>query len=206
MTLGFLSKIRCLIWGLVLLLSPGALSAHVTDSPRNAFKTTTAVNVKAPDFVLVNQDNERFDSTRLRGKVVVLNFIFTTCTDVCPIFTANLAQLQRRLNERHGAGVFFVSVTTDPEVDSAEVLKAYARRYGSDFKNWAFLTGSETQLKKVWNGFGVRVIRKGRGLVQHTSLTTVIDRRGLRRFNYLGEKWLLKDLEKDILTLLENRP
>jgi protein SCO1/2 len=179
-----------------------AAQAHETPSVAKKF---SAVNVKAPDFVLMNQDNQRFDSTRLRGKVVVLNFIFTTCTDVCPIFTANLAQLQRRLNERHGAGLFFVSVTTDPEVDSAEVLKAYARRYGSDFKNWAFLTGSDTQLKNVWNGFGVRVIKKGRGLVQHTSLTTVIDHQGLRRFNYLGEKWLLKDLEKDILTLLENR-
>jgi protein SCO1/2 len=159
-------------------------------------QTASAVNVKAPDFVLVNQDSQRFDSTRLRGKVVVLNFIFTTCTDVCPIFTANLAQLQRKLNERHGTELFFVSITTDPEVDSAKVLNAYAQRYSADFKNWAFLTGSEAQLKQVWDGFGVRVIRKGRGLVQHTSLTTVIDRQGLRHFNYLGEKWPLKDLGK----------
>jgi len=57
----------------------------------------------------------------------------------------------------------------------------------------------------VWNGFGVRVIRKGRGLVQHTSLTTVIDRQGVRRFNFLGEKWPLKDLERDILTLLDKK-
>jgi protein SCO1 len=205
MTSKFFSKALPPTCLMLLLLAPGALFAHVPDSPKNALKTATAVDIKAPDFVLVNQNGQPFDSTRLRGKVIVLNFIFTTCTDVCPLFTANLAQLQRRLNERHGADLFFVSVTTDPEVDSAEVLKAYARRFGSDFKNWAFLTGSETQLKKVWNGFGVRVIRKDRGLVQHTSLTTVIDRRGLRRFDYLGEKWLLKDLEKDILTLLENR-
>jgi protein SCO1/2 len=191
---------------LVLVLSPGVLSAHEPLSPKNALKTAAAVNIKAPDFVLVNQDSRRFDSTRLRGKVVVLNFIFTTCTDVCPIFTANLAQLQRTLNKRDGDDLFFLSITTDPEVDSAKVLNAYARRYSADFNNWAFLTGSEAQLKDVWNGFGVRVIRKGRGLVQHTSLTTVIDRQGLRRFNYLGEKWQLKDLEKDVLTLLEKKP
>jgi protein SCO1/2 len=192
-------------WLLVLVLLPSVLSAHVPEPPKNALKTAAAVNVKAPDFVLVNQDSQRFDSTRLRGKVVVLNFIFTTCTDVCPIFTANLAQLQRKLNERHGTELFFVSITTDPEVDSAKVLNAYAQRYSADFKNWAFLTGSEAQLKQVWDGFGVRVIRKGRGLVQHTSLTTVIDGQGLRRFNYLGEKWPLKDLEKDILKLLEKK-
>jgi protein SCO1/2 len=201
----FYSKTLNPTWLLVLVLLPDVLSAHVPEPPKNALKTAAAVNVEAPDFVLVNQDSQRFDSTRLRGKVVVLNFIFTTCTDVCPIFTANLAQLQRKLNERHGTELFFVSITTDPEVDSAKVLNAYAQRYSADFKNWAFLTGSEAQLKQVWDGFGVRVIRKGRGLVQHTSLTTVIDRQGLRRFNYLGEKWPLKDLEKDILKLLEKK-
>jgi protein SCO1 len=191
---------------LVLILCPGALSAHAPEPPKNALKTAAAINVKAPDFVLVNQESRPFDSTTLAGKVVVLNFIFTTCTDVCPIFTANLAQLQRKLNDRHSADLYFVTITTDPEVDSAKVLKDYALRYSADFKNWAFLTGSEARLKELWSGFGVRVIKKGRGLVQHTSLTTVIDREGLRRFNYLGEKWSLKDLEKDVLTLLEKKP
>lgn len=201
----FFSRTLKPAWLLVLVLCPGMLSAHAPEPPKNALKTAAAINVKAPDFVLVSQDTQRFDSTRLRGKIVVLNFIFTTCTDVCPIFTANLAQLQRKLNARYGAELFFVSVTTDPEVDSAKVLKAYAQRYSADFKNWAFLTGSEARLKELWSGFGVRVIKKGRGLVQHTSLTTVIDRKGLRRFNYLGEKWRLKDLEKDVLTLLEKK-
>ena len=125
--------------------------------------------------------------------------------DVCPIFTANLAQLQRKLNDRYGPDLYFVSVTTDPEVDSTQVLKAYAKRYGVDFNNWAFLTGAETQLKPVWDGFSIRVIKKGRGLVQHTSLTTLIDRQGIRRNNYWGEKWPLKDLEKDLLTLLNKK-
>ncbi|HWP24416.1 MAG TPA: SCO family protein [Candidatus Binatia bacterium] len=177
--------------------------AHVPEAPKLALKTASAVNVKASDFVLLDQDNRRFDTAKLRGKVVVLNFIFTTCTDVCPIFTANLATLQRKLNDRYGDGLFFLSVTTDPEIDSAKVLKAYAGRYGADLKNWAFLTGPETDLKPVWNAYGVRVIRKARGLVQHTSLTTVIDVRGIRRFNFLGEKWPLRDLERDVLALLE---
>lgn len=198
----FLTKFLALIWLPLLAVLPSALSAHVPEPAKSTAKAISAVNVKAPDFVLLNQNNQSFDSTQLRGKVVVLNFIFTTCTDVCPIFTANLAQLQRKLNERHGAELFFVSITTDPEVDSAKVLKAYAQRYNADFKNWAFLSGSEAQLKEVWSGFGVRVIKKGRGLVQHTSLTTVIDRQGIRRMNYLGEKWHVKDLERDLLTLL----
>ena len=188
------------------LFCPTVLSAHEQNPPSNFLKTAAAVNVKAPDFVLVNQDNQRFESSRLRGKVIVLNFIFTTCTDVCPIFTANLAALQRKLNDRYGADLFFVSITTDPEIDSAKVLKGYAGRYRADLKNWAFLTGSEADLKPVWTAFGIRVINKGRGLVQHTSLTTVIDQGGIRRANYLGEKWQLKDLERDVLAWLDKKP
>jgi protein SCO1 len=194
-----------LVWTLFWLLIPGAILAHVSESPKEALKTASAINVKAPDFVLLDQDNRRFDTAQLRGRVVVLDFIFTTCTDVCPLFTANLATLQRKLNDRYGDRLFFLSVTTDPEIDSAKVLKAYSGRYGADLKNWAFLTGSETQLKPVWSGFGVRVIRKGRGLIQHTSLTTVIDPQGIRRFNFLGEKWQLNDLERDILALLDQK-
>ena len=184
---------------------PTAIITQVSAPPKGAPGSSTAINVNAPDFVLLNQDNQRFDSTQLRGKIVVVNFIFTTCTDVCPIFTANLAQLQRKLNDRYGSALFFVSITTDPEVDSTQQLKAYANRHGVDLKNWAFLTGAEAQLKPVWNGFSVRVIKKGRGLVQHTSLTTVIDRQGIRRNNYWGEKWQLKDLEQNLLTLLNKK-
>jgi protein SCO1 len=67
------------------------------------------------------------------------------------------------------------------------------------------LTGSEPQLHEVWKKFGIRVIRKARGLVQHTSLTTIIDPQGLRRFNHFGEKWQIKDLEADMLSLLEKK-
>lgn len=122
------------------------------------------------------------------------------------MFTANLAQLQRALKNGPAGDLFFVSITTDPEVDSPKVLKSYAQRYSADFQNWAFLTGTEAQMKPVWKGFGVRVVRRGRGLIQHTSLTTVIDREGIRRFNYFGEKWQLKDLQNDIAGLLAKKP
>jgi protein SCO1/2 len=180
------------------------LHAHVLGAPREVPLPATKPNTKAPEFVLLNQEGNRFESTKLHGKVVVLNFIFTTCTDVCPLFTANLAQLQRTLKNDTG-NVFFVSITTDPEVDSPKVLKSYGQRYGADFQNWAFLTGSEAQLQQVWKGFDVRVIKKGRGLVQHTSLTTVIDRQGTRRFNFFGEKWPFNDLLRDTSALLEEK-
>ena len=196
---------RIAAWYLLLILLPVELHAHDPGTSRAVAPSSIGLNTKAPNFVLLDQEGHRFDSTKLRGKIVVLDFIFTTCTDVCPVFTANFAQLQRTLNDSHRDDVFFISITTDPEVDSAKVLKSYAQRYGADFKNWAFLTGSEAQLKSAWKGFGIRVINRGRGLVQHTSVTTVIDRQGMRRFNYFGEKWQLKDLLRDVSTLLEEK-
>ena len=154
--------------------------------------------------MLMDQDGKRFDSAMLRGKVVAIDFIYTTCTDVCPLFTANFAQMQRIIDKEHPGSVFLLSITTDPEIDSPQVLKSYAQRYGADFRNWAFLTGTEAQMKPVWNGLGIRVIKRGRGIVQHTSLTTLLDRAGIRRFNHFGEKWQTKEVVKDISTLIND--
>lgn len=178
--------------------------AHETGSQQKTPKAAVS-NVKAPEFILIDQDGKQFLSTNLRGKIVVLDFIYTTCTDVCPLFTVNFLRLQNQLKPEHKSGVFFVSITTDPEIDAPKILKAYAQRYGADFSSWAFLTGAEAQLKEVWKGFGIRVIRKGRGLVQHDSVTTLIDRQGLRRFNHFGEKWRLEDVERDLLFLLAEK-
>jgi protein SCO1 len=172
---------------------------------RKVQSPTAVLNVKAPDFLLLDQDGKSFDSAKIRGKVVALDFIYTTCTDVCPLFTANFAQIQRTLNNEHPENVFFISITTDPEIDSPRVLKSYAQRYDADFRNWAFLTGTEAQLKPVWSALGIRVIKKGRGLVQHTSLTTLLDREGIRRFNHFGEKWQAKDVLKDLTSLINEK-
>ena len=182
-----------------MVLSRGGLDTQAGAANQNA---AASLNLKAPGFVLLDQEGNRFDSSTLLGKVVAIDFIYTTCTDVCPLFTAKFADLQNRLNKEHATKVFFISITTDPEVDSPKVLKAYANRYGADFRNWAFLTGTEEQLKPVWKAFGIHVIRKDRGLVQHTSLTTLIDQKGIRRFNFFDENWQIKDVLKDFSALL----
>ncbi|HEY7168960.1 MAG TPA: SCO family protein [Candidatus Binatia bacterium] len=196
---------RIVLAGASLWLAVATGDAHEPAPPKTQ-SSTALLNVKAPDFVLTDQDGKRFDSAALRGKVVAIDFIYTTCTDVCPLFTANFAQMQRVINKEHPGSVFFLSITTDPEIDSPQVLKSYAQRYGVDFRNWAFLTGTPSQLKPVWNGLGIRVINKGRGIVQHTSLTTLLDRRGIRRFNHFGEKWQTKEVLNDLSSLINEKP
>ena len=181
---------------------PGSVAAHEPNLAKTENLRRIAVNQKAPRFTLVDQDGKPFISeNRLQGKIVAINFIYTTCSDVCPLFTVEFAQLQQALKGQPRQNFFLVSITTDPEIDTPKVLNAYAQRFKADFHSWAFLTGNETQMKEVWKAFGVQVIRKGRGLVQHTNLTTLIDPQGTRRINFLGPQWQFGDLLKDMRAL-----
>lgn len=201
-----LSLVAAVLSLLAAIASPVELHGQEAGSPHahgaGAARKTAVASAKTSDFTLIDQDGNRFLSAHLRGRIVVLDFIYTTCADVCPLFTVNFAQLQRRLAPEYKREVFLVSITTDPEIDSPKVLKAYGQRHGADFGSWAFLTGTEAQLKVVWNGFGIRVIHKARGLVQHDSVTTLIDRQGARRFNHFGEKVRLEEVERDLHRLL----
>jgi protein SCO1/2 len=186
---------------------PGSVAAHEPNLAKIEPSRRMAVNQKAPRFTLVDQDSKPFVSeNRLHGKIVAINFIYTTCSDVCPLFTVEFARLQQALKGQPRQNFFLVSITTDPEIDTPKVLKAYAQRFEADFQNWAFLTGNELQMKQVWKAFGVQVIRRGRGLVQHTSLTTLIDARGSRRINFLGPQWQFGDLLKDMRALSQIEP
>jgi cytochrome oxidase Cu insertion factor (SCO1/SenC/PrrC family) len=87
-------------------------------------------------------------------------------------------------------------------VDTPKVLSSYARRYGVDHANWAFLTGEQEALAPVWKTFGVKVVRKSRGLIDHTPLMAVIDRQGTTRVVYLGTFPDTRIILEDIRRLL----
>ena len=192
---------------LMIALLPHISAAHEPSSAKTEPSRRIAVNLKAPRFTLIDQEGKSFDSENtLHGKVVAINFIYTTCPDVCPLFTVEFARLQRALSAQPRQNFFLLSMTTDPEIDTPKVLKAYAQRFEADFQNWAFLTGNQAQMKEVWKSFGVQVIRRGRGLVQHTSLTTLIDGQGRRRINFFGPQWQFSDLLKDMRALSQIDP
>ena len=159
------------------------------------------------DFKLVDQDGKPFQFSNSRGKIVLATFIFTTCPDVCPFLTAKFAAIQRTLEEKkNDKDLLLLSITTDPEHDSGAVLKEYGARFKADFRNWKFLTGSRQNLAKVWKIFGLNVTKTQAGDVQHTTLTTLIDRSGNRRVDYFGDKWQDKEVLKDIQWLRTQKP
>jgi protein SCO1/2 len=178
---------------------PVTSAAHIPLPPREPSDIgRRVVNKPVPDFKLTDQDGRPFQFAAARGKVVLVTFVFTTCPDVCPLFTANFAGIQRRLDEQKITDYLLLTITTDPERDSAKVLREYAGRFKADFKRWSFLTGTRGELSKVWKLFGINVVKTDSGQVQHTSFTTLVDRQGGRRVDYYGDKWQEKEVLKDI--------
>lgn len=109
-----------------------------------------------PNVPLVTQDGKkvRFYDDLLKGKAVVINVIYTHCTDLCPLATAKLAQVQRLLGERVGKDIFFYSISIDPERDTPEVLKAYAEKFHVG-PGWLFLTGKKDDITLVQKKLGL---------------------------------------------------
>lgn len=107
-----------------------------------------------PNVPLVTQDGKtvRFYDDLIKGKSVAINFIFTDCTEVCPLETANLVQLQRVLGERVGRDIVFYSISIDPQRDTPEVLKAYAAKFGA---TWLFLTGKPEDIRLIGKKLGM---------------------------------------------------
>ena len=145
-----------------------------------------AVEIPIADFTLVDQNSREFQFSKLTGRVVVVAFAYTTCPDVCPLITAALRQVQSGLTPDEHKKVFLLTITTDPEIDAPKVLASYGKRYGADFANWSFLSGDQAALQIVWKNFGVGVKRKARGLVDHTPLIAVVDRKSKMRVVYVG--------------------
>jgi protein SCO1 len=178
---------------------PSVASSHIPIPPKEPSEIGRRVVKKAvADFNLSDQDDRPFKFTSTRGKLVLVTFIFTTCPDVCPLLTAKLSAIQRTLEENKFRDYFLLSITTDPERDSATALKQYGRHFKADFRRWSFLTGPRQELTKAWKLFGVNVTKNESEQVQHTSLTTLVNRQGIRRVDYYGDKWREKEVLKDI--------
>jgi protein SCO1 len=104
-----------------------------------------------PNVTLTAQDGKsvRFYDDLLKGKKVAINVIFTSCTDVCPLETANLVQLTKQLGDRVGKDVYFYSISIDPKRDTPEVLKADADKFDAGGPGWLFLTGKAEDIKLI---------------------------------------------------------
>ena len=186
------------IMALALLAWPTLVLAH--DTTQNARLPTIG---PAPEFTLTSQDGAPVSLADYRGKVVAVTFIFTSCQDTCPLLTAKMAQVQDELGSQFGARIAFVSITVDPERDTPEVLKQYAQNFGANLAGWAFLTGDPVVLREVERSYGVFAAKAVDGNLDHTFLTSVVDRQGTLRVQYLGVRFDPEEFRRDLLGLLD---
>lgn len=115
-----------------------------------------------PSFALTNQDEVAIQSESLSGSVLVVNFIFTSCPDTCPLLTGQMKKIQEKLRGKGFNKVHLLSISVDPDTDTPEVLKKYAKEHSLDLSNWHFLTGRSQEIQKiVVGGFKVSMQQFG---------------------------------------------
>ncbi|RWB52684.1 MAG: SCO family protein [Mesorhizobium sp.] len=144
-----------------------------------------------PDFTLRAADGRVVRPADLAGKVVVLQFIYTSCPDVCPLHAEKIAEVQKMVNSTPMKDrVVFISITTDPRKDTPDALKAYGPTHGLDPANWLFLTTApdqpENTTRKLAEAFGHKFTLADDGYQMHGIVTHVIDKEGRWRANFHG--------------------
>jgi len=166
--------------GITMKFLPMITLALLTSAPLQAASTTDGSEVQAPAIApvrppatpanagqrwgadyfpnveLVSHEGERlrFFDDMLKDKVVLINFIYTSCPDACPLETARLTEVYNLLKDYVGTEIHFYSISVDPEVDTPEVLNEYTKRFRTG-KGWKFLTGSKEDIKLVRQKLGM---------------------------------------------------
>jgi protein SCO1 len=176
-----LAATACLFLGSARAYQGGQQSpASQAQQPAKENAPSSPTKVAIPDVVVLDQNNQkvRFYSDLVKGKIVAVNFMFTSCTTICSPMTANLARVQKKLLARGEKSVHFISVSVDPEGDTPEKLKSYAAMFHAR-PGWTFVTGSRAQLEPIWRAFGVPM-----GAKEDHTATVVIGNEPLHEWTY----------------------
>jgi protein SCO1/2 len=139
-----------------------------------------------PDITLLDQNAHSVSLASLKGKPVLVDFIYTSCAGPCPMLTAKLASVAKLLGARMGATVELVSITLDPEHDHPAELRQYAEKQGANGRGWLFLTGTPAQIERVLAAFGLRRVREPDGSVTHNVATFLLGPDGIQLRQYNG--------------------
>ena len=153
-----------------------------------------------PNVPLINQDGKtlHYYDDVIKGKVVTINFMFTSCVDSCPLETAKLLEVQRRLGEHVGKNVHMYSISVDPDRDTPEVLKAYMKKFKIG-PGWEFLTGKQEDIDLIRKKLGMYV--EGENELTDHSISFVIG-------NEATGRWVKRspfDVPEALVTVLLGR-
>ena len=155
-----------------------------------------------PNFTLTTHADEPWRSQDLRGKVVLVSFVFTTCSGSCPATTHRMSQVEQALA---GKGLLkddrvrLLSITLDPDRDTPEALQKYMKAYDADPGHWTFLTGPRDQVEKIHAAWGMWARPAANGQLDHPSRVFLVDGRGRVReiynLDFFKPTWVLEDVQ-----------
>lgn len=130
-----------------------------------------------PNFVLTDHEGERVRFSELRGKVVLITFLYTQCPDICPLIADNLNAAVRQLDPAARDEVRVLAISVDPERDTPATVRGYARVHRL-LPQFRYLIGTRRELTEVWRKFQVQSIARDPELIDHTAYTLLVDRSG----------------------------
>jgi len=149
----------------------GAASADAAGNNANAASNGSAItSPRIPDTTVYDQNGRKlkFYTDLVKGKTVAINFIFTTCTGVCPPLSATFRRVQQGLSERMGRDVELISISVDPATDVPERLKSFSEKFKAG-PGWTFVTGSKPEIDGLLAALGGYVSNKN----DHTPLLLI---------------------------------
>src|SRR5262245_48568816 len=132
----------------------------------------------APEFKLSDQSGNELRMSQLRGKVVLVSFIFTTCNGSCPATTHRMSLVQRELRSRgllSNSQVHLLSITLDPTRDTPDVLRGYMRMYDAAPDHWSFLCGPKSEVEQAVEAWGMWARPAPNGQLDHPSRIFLVD-------------------------------
>ena len=162
----------------------------------------------APEVELVDSAGQPFKLSSLRGKAVLVSFVYTTCTGSCPATTLNLSRVQEKLKEAGlwGKQVEFVSISLDPVRDTPDELAHYAKIFRADTSAWHFLTGPPDQVTKVIAAWDMWARVNAAGVLDHPSRIFLVDPQGHEREIYNLQFLTPETVIQDVRTVIEDVP
>tara|TARA_Y100000768_G_scaffold386219_1_gene374089 strand:- start:2203 stop:2796 length:594 start_codon:yes stop_codon:yes gene_type:complete len=180
------------------IISLGFVGLFVIDKAANSRINNIGVIGKVPNFSLTNFDGEEVTSSILNNKITIVNFMFTQCEDACLIMSENLSLLQERFAQSND--IQFLSITTDPDFDSLEILNDYQKKY-SKKNNWFFARGNIIDIINLSEkGFflSAKLLPAG-----HSTRLILVDQNNQIRKYYEGTVDVnIFEMQSDIVTLI----
>jgi protein SCO1/2 len=154
-----------------------------------------AIGETVPDFTLTDHTSRPVSLSQLRGKVVAVNFIYTSCAlpQFCFRIANHFGVMQKRFKDRVGRDLVLLTVTFDPVRDQPDRLAEYASQWKAAPPAWRFLTGAVPDVRRVCSMFGVDVFQD-EGLINHSLHTVVIDRQAKVLANVEGNEFTAAQL------------